>query len=44
MWFFILNGGDRIWRSVARDIHYLILLILEFVKYMNKLLIRSSNF
>jgi len=44
MWFFILNGGDLIWRSVATDIHYLILLILEFVKYMNKLLISSSNF
>ena len=44
MWFLILNGGDWIWRSVARDIHYLILLILESVKYMNKLLISSSNF
>ena len=44
MWFFTLNGGDWSWRSVARDIHYLILLILEFVRYMNKLLISSSNF
>ena len=39
-----LNGGDWIWMSVARDIHYLILLILEFVKYMNKPLTSSSNF
>ena len=44
MWFFILNGEDWIWRSVARDIYSLILLILESVKYMNKLLISSSNF
>jgi len=44
MWFFTLNGGKLIWRSVARDIHYLILLILECVKYMNKPLISSSNF
>jgi len=32
MWIFTLNGGDLIWRLVSRDIHYLILLILEFVK------------
>jgi len=44
MWFFTLNGGDLIWRLVARDIYYLILLILESVTYMNKLLISSSNF
>jgi len=44
MWFFILNGGDWIWSLVARDMHYLIFLILESVKYMNKLLISSSNF
>jgi len=44
MWFFTLNGGDWIWRSLARDIHFLILLILECVKYMNKLWISSSNF
>jgi len=44
MWFFTLNGGDWILRSVDRDIHYLILLILEFVKYMYKPLISSSNF
>jgi len=44
MWVITLNGGDWIWRLVARDIHYLILLILEFVKYMNKPLISSSNF
>jgi len=44
MWFFTLNGEDWIWRSVARDIHYLILLIFESVKYTNKLLISSSNF
>jgi len=39
MWFFTLNGGDLILRSVARDIRYSILLILESLKYMNKLLI-----
>jgi len=44
MWFFTLNGGDWIWRSLAKDTHYLILLILESVTYMNKLLISSSNF
>jgi len=44
MWFFTFNGGDWIWRSVARDIHCLVLLILESVKYMNKPLISSSNF
>jgi len=44
MWFFPLNGEDWIRRSVARDIYYLILLILESVKYMNKLLMSSSNF
>jgi len=44
MWFFTLNGGDLIWTSVARDIRYSILLILEFLKYMNKRLIISSNF
>jgi len=44
MWFLPLNGGDWIWRSVAIDIHYLIFLILEFVKYMNKPLMSSSNF
>jgi len=44
MWFFTLNGGDLIWRSVSRDISYSILLILESLKYMNKLLIISSNF
>jgi len=44
MWLFTLNGGDWIWRSVAIDIHYLIFLILESVKYTNKLLISSSNF
>jgi len=37
MWFFTLNGGDWIWRSVARYIDFLILVILECVKYMNKL-------
>jgi len=44
MWFFILNDGDWIWRLVAIDMHYLILLISESVKYMNKLLLSSSNF
>jgi len=43
MWFFTLNDGDWIWRSVARDIHYLVSLILESVKYMNKPLISSSS-
>jgi len=44
MEFFTLKGGDLIWRSVARDVRYHILLILESLKYMNKLLIISSNF
>jgi len=44
MWFITLNGGDWIWRLVARDIHYLIWLILVSIKYMNKPLISSSNF
>jgi len=44
MWFFTLNGGDWFWRSVARYINYLIYMILESLKYMNKLLISSSNF
>jgi len=44
MWFFTLNGGVLIWRSAARYIHYFIFLILEFVKYMNKPLMSSSNF
>ena len=44
MWFLTLNGGDLIWRSVARDIHYAILLILESLKCMNNLLIITSNF
>ena len=44
MLFFTLNDRDWIWRSIARDIHYLILLILESIKYTNKLLISSSNF
>jgi len=44
MWFFTLNGGDLIWRSVDRDIRYSILLILESLKCMNNLLIIPSNF
>jgi len=44
MCFFTLNGGDWIWRTVARDIRYSILLIFESLKYMIKLLIISSNF
>jgi len=44
MWFFTLNGGDWISRSIARDIRYSILLILESLKCMNNLLISSSNF
>ena len=44
MWFFALNGGGWIWMSVARDIRYSILLILESLKCMNNLLISSSNF
>jgi len=44
MYFFNLNGGDLIWMSAARGIRYSILLILEYLKYMNKLLIISSNF
>jgi len=44
MWFFTLKGGDLIWKSVARDISFSIFLILESLKYMNKLLIISSNF
>jgi len=44
MKFFTLNGGDWIWRIVARDIRYSILLIFESLKYMTKLLIISSNF
>jgi len=44
MWFLTLNGGDFIWRSVARDIRYSILLILESLKCMNNLLIITSNF
>jgi len=44
MWFFSLNGGDLIWTSVARDIRYAILLILELLKCMNNLLIITSNF
>ena len=44
MWFFTLHGGDLIWRSVARDIHYSILLIWESLKCTNNLLIIPSNF
>jgi len=44
MWFFTLNGGDLILRSVSRDIRYSILLILESLKCMNNLLIIPSNF
>jgi len=43
MWFFILNGGDLSWMLGVRDIRYSRLLILEFLKYMNKLLIIPSN-
>ena len=44
MWFFSLNGGDLVSRSVARDIRYSILLILESLRCMNNLLIIPSNF
>jgi len=44
MWFFTLNDGDFIWSSVARDIRYSILLILESLKCINNLLIIPSNF
>ena len=32
MLFFTLNGGDLIWRSVARDICYSLLLVFEVFK------------
>jgi len=44
MWFFTLNGEEWIWRSVARDIRYSILLILKSLKCMSNLLIIPSNF
>jgi len=42
MWFFTLNGGDLIWMLAVIDIRYSRLLILESLKYINKLLIIPS--
>jgi len=34
MYFFTLNNGDLIWRSVTRDIRYSLLMVLKSLKYI----------